>query len=971
MSLLDVVKDVCSDPQRAEKLLTELGENFLQSGSRYSLEDFSAQLSVHLRRSPDADLAVTNFRRYADATLSKSFFFNDLLAYPVWFDLLMTICGSSQYFSDILVRDPELFRWLTATDALDSFQSEEVYAREIQHVHEAFEKPERKLNALRRLYRREMLRIGSRDLLGNADLRATTASLSTLADTIVEAIVSVAVEQIRARALPPNDCGFSIIGLGKLGGNELNYSSDIDILFLYEKEGEFIDAAGKALTFHEYFNKLAEKIVQNLSGPSSEGHLYRVDTRLRPESGAGPLARSLQSYLQYYESRGELWERQMLIKARVIAGEKTLGMKFIQELRPFVYPRTLFDHPAQAIARIKARIELAVQGEENIKLQAGGIRDIEFIVQTLQLINGGRNPAIQCASTLESIELLESNSLLTSAEATSLKNAYFFFRAVEHRLQFFLNTQTHEFPGEAQERGRLAKRMGLADGAVLQASRLEHARNVRRIFNTVLAVEPTPVLTGIEAVLDEAATEETIATFLSSHGIRDVRQGIRSLRYLVTGSALSNSREIGTRARDAFRRVAGEIFASIAKSNVPDLTLQNIATIASGFSFRDQAYKQLAEESYRNIIISIAATSPRLSRQLAGQPLILERLPDEIDSPVISLSGESMHAQKLREELIAGVRFVLGEYPFEELTERLTHIADQILTEVLMNASREYKFQQPPFAVYALGKYGTAEITFDADLDVLFVSEDVEGKEQERTERVANEIFRIMSEFSVHGRLYEVDARLRPEGKNAPLVVGESSLGSYYESRASLWERQSMTRIRLCCGNAEVGNRVQKRIAEWVYTTPLPEGWVDEIVAMRKKTETRSRMNTSHYYDVKLGPGGMVDIEFLSQMIQMKFGNNDLHLRGLQTVQVINAAPAKVLTLKEREDLTKAYALYRRCETGMRLVLEDQGSVLPTAEKLELLAQAWFGIGSERLEEDIRESMSHVRDIFVSSVEQL
>ena len=974
MSLLDVVKDACSDPQRAEKLLTELEEDFLQSGTRHSLEVFSTQLALLLRRSADADMAITNLCRYADATLSKSFLFNDLLDYPPWFELMMTICGSSQYFSDILVRDPELFRWLTASDALNSFQSGESFAREISHIHEAFEKPERKLNAMRRLCRREMLRIGSRDLLGRADLRSTTEALSTLADNIIDATIAVASDQLRARSPRPEERGFAVIGLGKLGGMELNYSSDIDILFLYESEGEFADPEGRTLTFHEYFNKLAEKIVQNLSGPSSEGHLYRVDTRLRPESGAGPLARSLQSYLSYYESRGELWERQMLIKARFVGGTRKLGEKFVQELRPFVYPRTFFEHPAQAIARIKSRIELAIQGEENIKLQAGGIRDIEFIVQTLQLMNGGKNARIQSPNTLEAIQLLGQNSLLSTAEASSLTDAYLFFRSVEHRLQFFMNTQTHEFPLEHEERRKLAKRMGLADGEVLQEFRLQHSRKVRAIFNTVLAVDPTPVLTGVEAVLDEAATEETISTFLLSHGIKDVRQGIRSLRYLVTGSALSNSREIDSRARDAFRRVAGELFSSIAQSKVPDVTFQNIATIVSGFSFRDLAYKQLDEHSYRSIVFAIAATSPRLSRQLAAQPMILERLPDEVSAvplPVTLLSGEDIHIRKSREELLAGIRFILGEHSFEEFTHRLTHVADVIMNNVVRAASIEKKFHKPPFAVYALGKYGTGEIVFDADLDVLFVSADLAGEERERTEKVAKEILRRMTEFSPQGRLYDVDTRLRPEGKSAPLVVAESSLQSYYESRASLWERQSMTRLRFCCGNEEIGKRVEQRIVDWVYKTPLADDWVDDIVTMRKKTETRSRLNAAHYHDVKLGAGGMVDIEFLSQMIQLKHGKKDYHLRALKTIQVIRHVPLTVLSAKDKESLTNAYALYRRCEIGMRLVLEDQGSILPTAEKLDVLARAWFGIAPEELELHISESMSQVRHLFLSTAQQL
>ena len=315
-----------------------------QIGSRYSVEEFSVALNARLSSSPDAEMAVTNLLRFAEASVSKATLFNDLLQYPVYMEVLLKLFGTSRYFADVLVRDPGLFPWLMGSEAITRPLTKRALSGEIERLRGMFASPERRLDGLKRIYRREVLRVGAQDILENADLSAVTRQLSDLADKLMDAASLVLVEQLsEVYGSPAPLVPFSIIGLGKLGGGELNYSSDVDVLFVYKEEGESRKADGEPYTFHEYFNKLAERIIQNLSQPSNEGYLYRVDPRLRPESGAGPLARSLRSFLVYYESRGELWERQMLIKARPVAGDTDFGGEFLAQLEPFVYPRSFFN----------------------------------------------------------------------------------------------------------------------------------------------------------------------------------------------------------------------------------------------------------------------------------------------------------------------------------------------------------------------------------------------------------------------------------------------------------------------------------------------------------------------------------------------------------------------------------------------------------------------------------------------------
>ncbi|MCK5572406.1 MAG: hypothetical protein KAJ12_06575, partial [Bacteroidetes bacterium] len=508
------------DQNRAARNFVTLHEGFLHAGTQHTIDEFTRALEAHLRESPDADMALTNLLRFSEASVSKASLFNDLLQYPVVMELLLKICGSSQYFSDILVRDPGLFRWLTTSDALTSIPGKTYLAAEVRHLERTFTNPDRRLDAVRRMHRRETLRIGAMDLLGTETLAGTSEQLSRLADCVVGQACQAAWQQLSTRYGPSSPTPVAVIGLGKLGGCELNYSSDIDILFVYGEDGESVGVHGKKFSHEECCNKLAERIVQILSQPTQEGYFHRVDTRLRPESGAGPLARSLGNYLMYYESRGELWERQMLIKARWIAGDEKLGNQFIQELAPFIYPRTFFQHPAEAVARIKARIENSVGDLLNVKLMAGGIRDIEFVTQTLQLINGGAVPAVREGNTLRALGRLRGAGLLSKDECDTLSEAYCWFRTIEHRLQTKLNTQTHVLPADEGLLRSLARQLGMEDGSRLVEAVQLRARKVKAIFDQTLAVGQDEGRPGIVGVIDGGIPEDALHTLFSSYGLQ-------------------------------------------------------------------------------------------------------------------------------------------------------------------------------------------------------------------------------------------------------------------------------------------------------------------------------------------------------------------------------------------------------------------------------------------------------------------
>jgi len=946
--------------------MKELHEVFIRSGTRFTLPDFSAALLRGLRSSADPDLALTSFQRFIAASIGTSALLNDILQYPAYGDLLFSLFGHSQYFADVLVREPALFRWLTSTGALTTPVNDAYLRPEIERVLETFRRSDARLDALKRLHRRELLRIGAQDILGFADLLSATEQLSILADALLDAALLISVAQIADAGEPSPGGAFSVIGLGKLGGGELNYSSDIDIIFVYS---ERTDAEAPAA--HAYFNKLAARLVRNLSQHSSEGHLYRVDTRLRPNAGAGPLALSPGAFLAHYESRGEIWERQMLIKARPVAGDAGFGREFLRALEPFVFPRRLAEQPAASIARIKSRIEADVADEPNIKLMAGGIRDIEFIVQTLQLINGGGNPAVREPNTLRALAALDMHNLISKKEHETLREAYVLYRTIEHRLQMMLNTQTHTLPRDRRAFEVLARRTGLSGGGELRRALDVNLAAVRSVFNQVLSGEPATPSGSLQAVIAAGCEERSLVRALGGFGFHDVRQAARDVKLLARGGAPAGMPGAAARDAEALGAVAPLLLEGIASTPDPDLTLASVALLATSQRLPHLFYAECADPAFRKLILTICGVSPRFARELGRQPLLLELISSEreglaLPAEIPPVPPADIAPFKLRHELLSGVRHLLGFTDFDALTSEISGVASSIVAATCEAAGPKWKKRLPPLAVFGLGKFGTEELGFDADLDLLFVAGDAGRSAMPLLEERAARILSGVTGSTSGRRLYEADVRLRPEGKSAPLVVEASAYAKYLAARASLWERQSLTRLRFVAGDAAVGGYVSAFVSSWVYDSPLPPGWGGSIVAMRRAMESRTRTRRAHATDLKLGPGGMADVEFVAQMLQLKYGGRRPEIRGGKIGAVLRQSWLPQELPCDRAFLSSAYAMYRRLELLMRIGLEERGSILPGGEKLQRLARLYDGSSGTALSARVASTMARVRREFLA-----
>lgn len=926
----DQLSAIFSDQKRAEQNLRKLVSNAL---TRELVERLLPNLFSFLKECPDPDMALTNLVRFSEASFSRSNLYRLLLRGPSLLKSLLMVFSTSQYLSDILIRDPYYFPWIMETlcNPID-----ELYNNCINTL-ESFRSISSKLSCLRRFKRRELLRIGLRDILGLTTLQTTIRELSDLADLIIDLTYNIHWGYYVEKYGRPK-ARFAILGLGKLGGRELNYSSDVDLLFVYSEEGKI---EGTNITYHNFFNRLAEDIVVSLSGGGEA--LYRVDTRLRPDGESGPLARSLTSYLKHYEIRGQIWERQMLIKARPVAGSKSLGEEFIRSLQAFIYPKTHFHTPLEDIARIKARIEDG-SGRGNVKLRAGGIRDIEFIVQALQLINGGTNPQICSGNTLEALTQLKRAGLLSSEETGILKEAYVFHRRLEHRLQMMHCLRTFTLPSSCEELNKLAKRLGLKDEIELSA-KLDHlSKQVRRIFEQVFLPKRESG-SDLGILLEGGPQNPHVRRILQDFNFRDVGSSLRNLRYLAYGHA---PKFLSSKAKESLLRLLPPLLEEMKSTPDPDLTLSNLETVVSSYQAFESFYQIMEDNpSFRRMLIRICGLSSRFSRILSQNPIYLEALTVagileerfNKDKSVEVLNSTTQEPNKIGkfkdfEALRIGTRNLLGLSSLEEMQEELTELAELILGEVynlLLKGFREALGEkEPDFAILGLGKLGGRELNFDSDLDLilLYSTEKHKTSAQKLFSQLSQKLISTLTQPAFGRKIYNIDLRLRPEGEGSPAVIPVDGYFKYLRERASLWERQSLIKARFLVGNKTLGKRIMGKIENFVYGKGLTAPELKDILLMRRKIE-KERLGRS--FDIKFGRGGMMDVEFLVQIYQLRYGGEIPQLRCPSTLRVLEEL--KSCSLFESEicsQLRESYLFWRQIEKHLQISLEKRSTKLPT-----------------------------------------
>jgi len=947
------------------------------------LAEVCRQLEEALPSSADADMALHNLERFFDAARNPlgmaAFFQRDPYALPT----LLQIFSTSQHLSDLLAVDPEAFDLLRLSEGRPS--SRQVLVDELCTEIAALEHDATVLRALRRFKRREMLRIAYGDIVRRQSLRTVTMQISFLADAILEAALLAARRKLQATwGVPQSADGrparFVILALGKLGGLELNYSSDIDLVFFCENNGR--TSGARSLANLEFFEMLAREIVRLLTEKTEWGGVYRVDLRLRPDGARGPMVMDWQDALRYYDTRGRTWERQAYIKARPAAGDLSLGEDFLQALSCWVYRRYLSHADISGIKALKRRIEQLSQsgGARDVKTGRGGIRDIEFVIQFLQLLNGGDLPQLRTGNTLEAIAQLEQVGCLTNQERSILEENYTFLRHIEHRLQIMFDLQTHLLPEGHGELRKLALRMGYADNekrSALEAFLADYRSKTeinRKILDHLLHdafSTDRQTQAEVDLILDPDPSPERIETTLGKYRFRNPHQAYR----LLTSLGEERLRFLSTRrCRHFLASIAPQLLQAIADTPDPDSTLVNLDKVSDSLGGKGVLWELFSfNPPSLELYVKLCAYSSFLSEILTGNPgmidslmdsLVLDKLPSR--EAMRRKLGELCHAAedygpillsfKHDQQLCIGVRDLLGKEDIEATTGALSDLAEVCLEQIVEHERRRLtaRFGRPrlkdggpcELAILALGKFGGREMNYHSDLDIVFLYEG-EGttaadeptttvettNNQHFFSELGRRIINTAARQTSHGRLYAIDMRLRPTGRSGLLATGfEEFLRYFRQGSGQLWERLALCKARVVYGSPAAAEKAGAVIAQAAFAHPWQPPNALEIRRMRRRLEETAGLGG----DLKRGPGGLVDIEFLVQMLQLKHAANDPRLRTPNTLEALaRFYEAGVLKKNDYEFFGRAYRFLRMVEGRLRLVSSTARDRLPQ-EPLEL-----------------------------------
>jgi [glutamine synthetase] adenylyltransferase / [glutamine synthetase]-adenylyl-L-tyrosine phosphorylase len=912
------------------------------------------------------------------------------------------VWAGSEFIAHSCVRDPALLADLLASgDLLGDYAAGELQAKAGRALAGACDDAELGL-ALRHLRRREMVRIAWRDLAGWARVEEILEDLSALADACVGVALDILYDwQCREYGTPRVITGGAagapqhlvVLGMGKLGARELNFSSDIDLIFAYPEAGQI---RGRRGTSHEeFFTRLSQRLIQALNDNTAEGFVYRVDMRLRPYGESGPLAMSFAALEDYYQSQGREWERYAMVKARPIAGEPAAIAELEALLRPFVYRRYLDFGAFEQLREMKALIqrELERRGlRQDIKLGPGGIREVEFIAQAFQLVRGGREPALRERSLLKVLATLVELDLLPAFASERLAEAYRFLRRVENRLQAYADEQTHQLPEDETARLRLAFTLGFADWASFLKVLDKHRRFVHGQFEQVFsapqaaAADTPPAAASFEALWAGALDDTAARQLLAAAGCEDCGEVLRRLAAFHDSAAL---RALGSRGRGRLDRLMPLLLGAISEVPEPTRTFIRVLEVIEAIAGRSAYLALLVEHPMAlSQLVQLCAASPWIAEQLARHPLLLDELldPRQLYAPPLRADLEhqlalrlgQIDAEDLEQQMDALRQFqkaamlrvaaadVMGATPLMRVSDHLTDIAEVVLAEVLglcwrhlvgrhgvpggrPQVSTGGRGQPVGFVVLAYGKLGGIELGYGSDLDLVFLHDSHAGAPRSDGPkpldnavffaRLGQRIIHVLNTLTPAGVLYEVDMRLRPSGASGLLVTSLEAFAEYQRTEAWTWEHQALVRARPVAGDTQLAAAFTA-VRREVLGRPRDAATVQrEVREMRERMRQELDQRDPERFDLKQGTGGIADIEFMVQYHVLRYAHeHPTLLVWSDNIRLLETLGAECLLAPgEAALLADAYRAYRK--RVHELTLQELPAVVAAGEFAELRAQ--------------------------------
>ena len=976
-------------------------ENILLVQQLFPIETLHRILVCSLL-TPSPDMALNNFERLVGvippADLVEVAHRKKQLAQ------FLLLCGSSPFLVNLIFKTPCFFRWLFLENAVQLSRTIDDTLAEIRRQVDEGTTFAELLKILRCFKRAEILRIATRDLNGLAPLEEVTAELSSLAASALHIAHDVCRQcLIRDHGVPlvlsassQREAEMTVIGMGKLGGNELNFSSDIDIIYFYETDnGETsgIDNGSGGIkgviSLHAFFNKLGEMISKALSQVTEDGFVFRVDVGLRPEGKSGDMAISLRSAEIYYESWGQSWERTAMLKARPVAGSLDLGEQLLKMLQPFVYRKYLDYNLIEDMKHMKQKIDASLarsmEAETNLKLGRGGIREIEFFIQALQLVYAGKNPKLRERNSLNSLKSLLAARLISEEDHCRLSDAYRFLRTVEHRIQVVQERQTHNLPTKDDEILALSRRSGFLRGNGLQRFRdtlEEHRSHVSAIYGNLFHTRDAKLqqATNPELLffLDHKADEDLVKDMLAERRFENVERAYDNLLSLRTGPVKANLTE---RSRRLLEKISPLLLQEIFNSPDPDMALANLERFLAMIGTRSSYYALLAENRETlKLLVSLFSMSEFLSKILIGHPELLDSLVARNDATTIkSKDGMARDLANLLEQsdyfeeqldvlrrfrneefLRIGLNDIHGKMGQSEITSQLSLLSEVCLDAAFRLAVQELKrfgaptnsvdggLKHASLAVIGMGKLGGGDLNYHSDLDIIFVYDhqgmtngDKQISNHEYFAKLAQKVISILTMQTREGYVYKIDTRLRPSGNAGPLVTSLDSFLDYHRKEAQIWERQALTKARVVLGDQLLAGQLHDVIRQTVYGSSIDDDGRQEIHRLRMRMENELAKETAGSYNIKTGRGGMVDVEFAVQYLLLKYGCRFPELRTTSTIVALKEiGTLGILAESEAETLLTGYKFLRKLENRLRIIhdysVNDLGGTKSYINKLAL-----------------------------------
>jgi len=827
--------------------------------------------------------------------------------------------------------------------------------------------------ALRRLRQRVMGQVTLRDLAGAAPLAEVVETMTLLAEVSVNFALDWLHRSLVAQFGEPLDSQgrpqrLLVIGMGKLGGRELNVSSDIDLIFVYPEEG---DSAGpKKIEAYDFFTRLGKRLIAAIGELTGDGQVFRVDMRLRPNGDSGPLVLSLDALENYFISQGREWERYAWIKARVLNSGANAQPEHIAALeqvaRPFVF-RKYLDYGAINAMRdlhVQIRREVARKDMANhIKLGPGGIREIEFIAQVFQLIRGGRDTALQIKPTLKILDLAAERRLLPAETRDELAAAYDFLRRTEHRLQYFEDAQTHALPDNDNDRQILAESLGLADYPAFLAELDGHRARVSRHFEAVFADPGDAPHCDAGLWLDQL-DEDMAVQCLTELGYTQPASVVAHLRRFRSSARYQ---QLPATNRERLDALGPRLIDAAAETAVPEVTLERALAFLEAICRRG-AYLALLQQ-YPTALKKVAelfGSSLWATDYLIRHPIVIDELLDprlldtatdwsayrsELDRRLAESAGDDEREMDILREMHHAQLFrilvqdLAGLHSLEHISDHLTELADITVAAVLRLCwgklrTRHRPAGEPPrFAVIGYGKLGGKELGYASDLDLVFVFDDPDPAAGEIYARLAQRMNTWLSSQTAAGILFETDLRLRPNGDSGLLVNSIDAFRDYQLQHAWVWEHQALTRARFCAGDPAVGARFEAIRTEILRQPRDLAKLREEVLAMRQKMLDSHGAENAEAFDIKQDPGGIIDVEFIVQYLILGYAQQHPELCGnLGNIALLGiAADLGLISRAHADPVRDAYREFRRLQHAKRLNGSPQARI-PRALVGELIA---------------------------------